>query len=79
MIDYGQDFCSRCEKKCSSKKLISIVFRAHKSTNMIMICANCTASFLKWLTHASKQSHTKEECDESFIDSMSDNTREEMR
>jgi len=79
MIYSEQDFCSRCEKKCSSKELVSIVCRASKSTNIIMICSKCTISFLKWLKHPSIQSHTCEKSDESFMGSLSDDTREDMR
>jgi len=79
MINNEQDFCSRCEKKCGSKELVSIVCRASKSTYIIMICRKCTTSFLTWLTHPSIQSHTCEESDESFMDSLSDDTREDMR
>ena len=51
-----QDFCSRCNKKCSPKELVSLVTgrAAHpgspKYTTILLICPNCTESFLDWLT-----------------------------
>ena len=51
-----QDFCSRCEKKCNPKQLVSLVCgrAAHpgspKYTTILLICPNCTESYLDWLT-----------------------------
>ena len=56
MTRYEQDFCSRCEKKCSPKELVSLVTgrAAHpgspKYTTILLICPNCTESYLDWLT-----------------------------
>ena len=56
MTSYEQDFCSRCEKKFNPKELVSLVCgrAAHpgspKYTTILLICGNCTESFLKWLT-----------------------------
>ena len=56
MTRYEQDFCSRCEKKCNPKDLVSLVTgrAAHpgspKYTSILLICGNCTKSFGKWLT-----------------------------
>ena len=56
MTRYEQDFCSRCEKKCSPKELVSLVCgrAAHpgspKYTTILLICPNCTESYLDWLT-----------------------------
>ena len=55
MTSYEQDFCSRCEKKCNPKELVSLVCgrAAHpgspKYTTILLICGNCTESFGKWL------------------------------
>ena len=55
MTRYEQDFCSRCEKKCDPKQLVSLVCgrAAHpgspKYTTVLLICGNCTESFGKWL------------------------------
>ena len=50
MTRYEQDFCSRCEKKCSPKELVSLVCgKGLKSTTILLICGNCTESFGKWL------------------------------
>ena len=51
-----QDFCSRCNKKCDFNKAVSLVTgrAAHpgspKYTTILLICPNCTESFLDWLT-----------------------------
>ena len=51
-----QDFCSRCNKKCDFNKAVSLVTgrAAHpgspKYTTIILICPNCTESYLDWLT-----------------------------
>ena len=56
MNSYEQNFCSRCEKKCNPKDLVSLVCgrAAHpgspKYTSILLICGNCTESFGKWLT-----------------------------
>ena len=56
MNSYEQNFCSRCEKKCNPKELVSLVCgrAAHpgspKYTSILLICGNCTESFGKWLT-----------------------------
>ena len=56
MTSYEQDFCSRCEKKCNPKELVSLVCgrAAHpgspKYTTILLICPNCTESYLDWLT-----------------------------
>ncbi len=56
MTRYEQNFCSRCEKKCDPKQLVSLVCgrAAHpgspKYTSILLICGNCTESFGKWLT-----------------------------
>jgi len=56
MTRYEQNFCSRCEKKCDPKELVSLVTgrAAHpgspKYTSILLICENCTKSFGKWLT-----------------------------
>ena len=56
MTRYEQDFCSRCEKKCNPKELVSLVCgrAAHpgspKYTTILLICPNCTESYLDWLT-----------------------------
>ena len=56
MTSYDQDFCSRCEKKCNPKELVSLVCgrAAHpgspKYTTILLICPNCTESYLDWLT-----------------------------
>ena len=56
MTRYEQDFCSRCEKKCDPKQLVSLVTgrAAHpgspKYTTILLICPNCTESYLDWLT-----------------------------
>jgi len=55
MNSYEQNFCSRCEKKCNPKDLVSLVCgrAAHpgspKYTSILLICGNCTESFGKWL------------------------------
>ena len=55
MTSYEQDFCSRCEKKCNPKELVSLVCgrAAHpgspKYTTILLICGNCTESFGKLL------------------------------
>ena len=55
MTGYEQNFCSRCEKKCDPKQLVSLVCgrAAHpgspKYTTILLICGNCTKSFGKWL------------------------------
>ena len=55
MTSYEQNFCSRCEKKCDPKQLVSLVcgLAAHpvspKYTTILLICGNCTESFGKWL------------------------------
>ena len=56
MTRYEQNFCSRCEKKCDPKQLVSLVCgrAAHpgspKYTTILLICPNCTESYLDWLT-----------------------------
>ena len=51
-----QDFCSRCKKKCDFNKAVSLVTGrvAHpgssRYTTILLICPNCTESFLDWLT-----------------------------
>ena len=56
MTRYEQDFCSRCNKKCDFNKAVSLVTgrAAHpgspKYTTILLICPNCTESFLDWLT-----------------------------
>ena len=56
MTRYEQDFCSRCNKSCSPKELVSLVTgrAAHpgspKYTSILLICRKCTESFGKWLT-----------------------------
>ena len=56
MSRYEQDFCTRCNKKCDPKELVSLVCgrAAHpgspKYTSILLICGNCTESFGKWLT-----------------------------
>ena len=61
MTEKEQDFCSRCNKKCDFKKAVSLVTgrAAHpgspKYTTILLICPNCTESFLDWLT--SKTEH----------------------
>jgi len=73
MTRYEQDFCSRCEKKCSPKELVSLVCgKGVKSTTILLICGNCTESFLKWLTWPTEH-------DLTFRDNFSDNAKEEMR
>ena len=73
MTRYEQDFCSRCEKKCSPKELVSLVCgKGLKSTTILLICGNCTESFLKWLTWPTDH-------DLTFRDNFSDNAKEEMR
>ena len=73
MTRYEQDFCSRCEKKCSPKELVSLVCgKGLKSTTILLICGNCTESFLKWLTWPTEH-------DLTFRDNFSDNAKEEMR
>ena len=73
MTRYEQDFCSRCEKKCSPKELVSLVCgKGVKSTTILLICGNCTESFLKWLTWPTEHHLT-------FRDNFSDNAKEEMR
>ena len=73
MTRYEQDFCSRCEKKCSPKELVSLVCgKGVKSTTILLICGNCTESFLKWLTWPTEH-------DLTFRDKFSDNAKEEMR
>ena len=52
---YEQNFCTRCNKKCDPKELVSLVTgrAAHpgspKYTSILLICGNCTESFGKWL------------------------------
>ena len=76
MTHYEQNFCSRCEKKCSNEKLVSLVCgrAAHpgspKYTTILLICGNCTESFLKWLT-------CKTEYDLTFGDNFSDDAKED--
>ena len=73
MTSYEQDFCSRCKKKCSPKELVSLVCgKGVKSTTILLICGNCTESFLKWLTWPTEH-------DLTFRDNFSDNAKEEMR
>ena len=73
MTRYEQDFCSRCEKKCSPKELVSLVCgKGVKSTTILLICGNCTESFLKWFTWPTEH-------DLTFRDNFSDNAKEEMR
>ena len=73
MTSYEQKFCSRCEKKCSPKELVSLVCgKGVKSTTILLICGNCTESFLKWLTWPTEH-------DLTFRDNFSDNAKEEMR
>ena len=73
MTRYEQDFCSRCEKKCRPKELVSLVCgKGVKSTTILLICGNCTESFLKWLTWPTEH-------DLTFRDNFSDNAKEEMR
>ena len=61
MTRYEQNFCSRCEKRCDPKQLVSLVCgrAAHpgsaKYTAILLICENCTESFLKWLTDDVKE------------------------
>ena len=56
MTSYEQDFCSRCKKKCDFNKAVSLVTgrAAHpgspKYTTILLICPNCTESYLDWLT-----------------------------
>ena len=56
MTRYEQDFCSRCNKKCDFNKAVSLVTgrAAHpgspKYTTILLICPNCTESYLDWLT-----------------------------
>ena len=56
MTSYEQNFCSRCKKKCNPKELVSLVCgrAAHpgspKYTTILLICPNCTESYLDWLT-----------------------------
>ncbi len=51
-----QDFCSRCNKKCDFNKAVSLTTTraAHpgspKYTTILLICPNCTESYLDWLT-----------------------------
>ena len=51
-----QDFCSRCNKKCDFNKAVSLVTgrAAHpgspRYTTILLICPNCTESYLDWLT-----------------------------
>ena len=73
MTRYEQDFCSRCEKKCSPKELVSLVCgKGLKSTTILLICGNCTESFLKWRTWPTEH-------DLTIRDNFSDNAKEEMR
>ena len=68
MTRYEQNFCSRCEKKCDPKQLVSLVLGlavdcsfnqvtlrlghpgSPKYTTILLICPNCTESYLDWLT-----------------------------
>ena len=56
MTSYDQDFCSRCNKKCDFNKAVSLVTgrAAHpgspRYTTILLICPNCTESYLDWLT-----------------------------
>ena len=56
MTSYEQDFCSRCKKKCNPKQLVSLVITrashpgSPKYTAIILICGDCTQSFLEWST-----------------------------
>jgi len=56
MTRYEQDFCSRCNKKCDFNKAVSLVTgrAAHpgspRYTTILLICPNCTESYLDWLT-----------------------------
>ena len=76
---YDQDHCSRCEKKCKSTELIGLVCRAAKSTHILMICEKCTISFCKWLDSSDDKLPTWKELRKSFKNSLSDDTKEEMR
>ena len=74
MTRYEQDFCSRCEKKCSPKELVSLVCgKGVKSTTILLICGNCTESFGKWLLKC------KTEHDLASRDNFSDDAKENMR
>ncbi len=78
MTRYEQDFCSRCNKRCSHKELVSLVTGraaypgSPKYTTILLICRKCTESFGKWLT-------CKTEHDLTFGDNFSDDAKEEMR
>ena len=79
MTSYEQDFCSRCEKKCNPKELVSLVCgrAAHpgspKYTTILLICGNCTESFGKWLLKC------KTEHNLASRDNFSDDVKENMR
>ena len=78
MTSYEQDFCSRCEKKCNPKELVSLVTGraaypgSPKYTSILLICRKCTESFGKWLT-------CKTEHDLAFGVNFSDDAKEELR
>ena len=61
MTRYEQSFCSRCEKKCDPKQLVSLVCGrathpgSPKYTTILLICGSCTESFGKWLTDDAKE------------------------
>ena len=56
MTRYEQDFCSICNKSSSPKELVSLVTGraaypgSPKYTTILLICPNCTESYLDWLT-----------------------------
>ena len=49
MTEKEQDYCSRCKEKINPKKLITIVSRTPKSTNIILVCTKCHKSYLHWI------------------------------
>ena len=74
-----QDYCTRWEKKCNPKELVSIVCRIPKSTHILLICEKCTTSFCKWLSSSDDNLPTWEELTKSFTSSYSKDTKEDMR
>ena len=75
---HDQKFCTRCSEKITKERLVSMVIRIPRSTQIILICPKCVSSFIKWLAD-SELTPAEQEIKERIMDSFSDETKEDMR
>tara|TARA_B100000029_G_scaffold169494_1_gene165733 strand:+ start:969 stop:1136 length:168 start_codon:yes stop_codon:yes gene_type:complete len=55
-----------------------MVIRIPRSTQIILICPKCVSSFIKWLAD-SGPTPAEQEIEERIMDSLSDETKEDMK